>query len=165
MSDFNGPSRQYPYENYKSGVYQGESPIYKFGPKSSEYPNLALPYNLFDEHGEIIPNGYYMVVLSSDMKFLELYQSNELKARVKVVKLVEKMFTKEELDEEAEITNRLAKFKNKKLKKYQKAKEDLEAFEQREAANSYATIEDSGEGYYIIKYNCFGKQATAIVQK
>jgi hypothetical protein len=100
------------------------------------------------------------------MKFLDLYQSNIKKARVKVVKLVEKMYTQEELNEETEIIGRLQTAKmNKKLKKARQAEEDLIAFKERVASNTYATIEDSGKGYYILKYNCNGKQATGIIQK
>lgn len=165
MTDFNGPSRHLPNPNYPAGVYDADKNVYKFGPESSEYPNLTLPCTLYDQYGDIIPDGYYMVVLSDDFKHLELYQSNILRARVKVVKLVEKMYTREELDEESEIIARMQKYKNKKLKKYRQAEEDLIGFKQRAAANSYATIEDSGKGYYILKYSCNGKRATGIIQK
>jgi len=165
MTDFNGIERHFPEPFYPSGLYDKEKPQYK-GPESTTYPNLTLPCKLYDEWGNVIPDGYYMVVLSEDMKYLELYQSNKIKARVKVVKLVEKMYTQEELNEEAEIIGRLqtAKMK-KKLKKYREAEEDLVAFKQRAAANTYAEIEDSGKGYYILKYNCDGKKATGIIQK
>ncbi len=166
MTDFNGPSRHFPTPFYNSGVYDGEKPEYKYGPESSAYPNLTLPYALYDEFGNKIPDGFYMVVLSNDMKFLELYQSNILKAKIKVIKLVEKMYTREELDEEDEIISRLRKAqREKKLKKQRKAEEDLQSFKERAAANSYAKIEDSEEGYYILKYSCYGKQATGIIQK
>ncbi len=165
MTDFNGISRHYPNPYYPAGIYDADKQIYKHGPESSEYPNLRLPCDLYDEYGEMIPDGFYMVALSEDMKSLELYQSNDLKARVKVIKLVEKMYTQEELDEESEIIARMQKYKNKKLKKYAQAEEDLIAFKQRAAANSYAVIEDSGKGYYILKYNHNGKKATGIIKK
>ena len=166
MTDFNGPSRHFPTPYYPSGLHDEEKPIYKFGPESSEYPNLKLPCDLYDEWGNVIPDGYYMVALSNDLKYLDLYQSNRLKAKVKVVRLVEKMYTQEELDEESEIIDRLQKAKLKKqLKKYRKAEEDLIAFKERVAANTYAEIEDSGKGYYILRYNCNGKKATGIIQK
>ena len=165
MTDFNGISRHYPNPFYPTGIYDADKPQYKYGPESSEYPNLRMPCNLYDQYGNMIPDGFYMVALSEDMKTLELYQSNDLKARVKVIKLVEKMYTQEELDEEGEIIARMQKYKNKKLKKYRQAEEDLVAFKQRAAANSYALIEDSGKGYYILKYNHNGKKATGIIQK
>ena len=166
MTDFNGINKHFPQPFYPSGVYDSDKPQYKHGPESSEYPNLTLPCKLYDEWGNVIQDGYYMVVLSQDMKFLELYQSNKLKARIKVIKLVEKMYTQEEIDEETEIIGRLqtAKMK-KKLKKIREAEEDLIAFKERSAANSYAEIEDSGKGYYILKYNYNGKKATGIIQK
>lgn len=165
MSDFNGPSRQFPNKLYPSGVHDEDKNVYKYGPESSEYPNLTLPCNLYDETGNTIQQGYYMAVLSDDKKFINLYQSNNLKARVKVIKLIEKMYTQEELDEEREIKHRMYKYKDKKLKKYRKAEEDLEAFFQRREAENYAEIEDSKKGYYILKYNHNGKHATGIIQK
>ena len=166
MTDFNGPSRHFPTPYYQSGVYTGENPVYKYGPESSEYPTLRTPYALYDEWNNVIPDGFYMVVLSDDLKYLDLYQSNKLKAKVKVVKLVEKMYTQEELDEESEIIDRLQKAtRDKKLKKQRKAEEDLQAFKERAATNSYAKIEDSGKGYYILRYSHNGKKATGIIQK
>ena len=166
MTDFNGPKRHYPNPFYPAGIYEEDNQVYKHGPDSSKYPNLTLPCALYDEYGNAIPDGYYMIVLSDDMKHLDFYQSNTLKARVKVVKLVEKMYTQEELDEEAEIIDRLQKAKQKKkLEKYQKAEEDLIAFKERTAANSSAEIKDSGKGYYILTYDCNGKHATGIIQK
>ena len=166
MSDFNGISRQYPAKQSESGLSDAQKPIYKYGPESSEYPTLTLPCEIYDERGNTIPDGFYMVVLSNDFKYLDLYQSNRLKAKVKVVKYSDRMYTHEELDEEAAIIDRLQKAQmNKKLKKYKKAEEDLIAFKEKRAANSYAEIEDSGKGYYILRYNHNGKKATGIIQK
>ena len=166
MVDFNGPKRHYPNAFYPAGVYDEDKTEYKYGPESTEYPNLTLPCSLYDGKGNVIPDGFYMVVLSEDMRYLELYQTNILKARVKVVKLVEKMYTKEELNEETEIIGRMqtAKMK-KKLEKFRKAEEDLTAFKQRTSANSKAEIFDSGKGYYILKYRHNGKSAEGIIQK
>ncbi len=166
MTDFNGPERHYPNPFYPAGVYEEDNPKYKYGPETTEYPNLTLPCKLYDEWGNAIDDGYYMVALSRDMKYLELYQSNRLKARVKVIKLVEKMYTDEELSEESAIIARMQEAKTKKkLKKYREAEEDLIAFKERSAANTYADIEDSGRGYYILKYNCNGKKATGVIMK
>ncbi len=166
MTDFNGPKRHFPEPFYPSGLFDNQKPTYKYGPKSSEYPNLTLPCTLHDDNGNSISDGYYMVVLSNNMKYLDLYQSNTLKARVKVIKLVEKMYTQEELREESEIIGRMERAKlNKKLQKYREAEEDLLAFKDRVKANSYAEIFDSGKGYYILNYNFNGKKATGIIQK
>lgn len=166
MTDFNGPKRHFPSPFYPTGVYESDKPEYKYGPESSEYPNLTLPCNLYDNLGNEIPYGHYMVVLSFDKKYLELYQSNKLVARIRVIKLVEKMYTQEELEEENEIIGRMRSAQeNKKLEKYRKAEEDLVAFKERAAANSYAEIFDSKQGYYILEYKHNGKTATAIIQK
>lgn len=166
MTDFNGPSRHFPNPYYTSGLYDEDNPKYNYGPDSSEYPTLTLPAELSDNMGNKIQDGYYMVVLSQNMKYLNLYQSNVLKARIKVIKLVEKMYNTEEANEEAEIRGRMIKAKeDKKLKKYRKAQEDLEAFKQRTQAESKAEILESGKGYYILNYSHNGKTATGIIQK
>ena len=165
MTDFNGIDRHFPQPFYPAGVYDEDKAIRK-GPESTTFPNLTLPCELTDEFGNSIPEGYYMVALSMDMKYLELYQSNRIRARVKVIKLIEQMYTKEELEEENEIIGRLKTAQEKKkLKKMRKAEEDLIAFKEKTAADTYAEIEDSGKGYYIIRYKCNGKKATGIIQK
>ena len=166
MTDFNGISRHYPYPYYPAGIYDEDKMQYKQGPASTEYPNLTLPNNLYDKYGNVIPAGFYMVAISEDLKYLNLYQSNELKARVKIVKLVEEMRTNEELTEESELLGKIKLYEEKhKLKKYRKAQEDYKAFLEREAAKNYVNIEDSGKGYYILTYNCYGKKAKGIIQK
>lgn len=166
MTDFNGPSRHYPTPYYPTGLYDEDNTIYKYGPDSSEYPTLTLPCKLSDSEGNTIPDGYYMIVLSPTLKYLEFYQSNILKARVKVIKVVEKMYNQDEVNEELEIRTRMENAKNnKKLKKYHKAEEDLKAYKERTAAESKAEILDSGKGYYILNYSHRGKQAKGIIQK
>ena len=166
MTDFNGIKRHFPNPQYPSGINEEQKPRYNWGPESSPYPTLTLPCNLYDEWGNEIQHGYYMVALSNDLKYLELYQSNKIKARVRVIKLVEQMYTQEELNEETEIIGRLRKAQEKKkIRKIKQAEEDLIAFKQRNAAKHYAEIEDSGKGYYTLKYNYNGKRATGIIQK
>ncbi len=166
MTDFNGIDRHFPQPQYPAGVYEPDKTKYSFGPDSTTFPNLTLPCSISDEYGNSIPEGYYMAVLSPDMKYINLYQSNKIKARAKVIKLVEQMYTQEELDEETEIIGRLEKAKMKKnLKKIRLAEEELMAFKEKTAADTYAEILDSGKGYFIIHYKCNGKIATAIIQK
>ena len=166
MTDFNGISRHYPKPFYPAGIYDEDKMQYKYGEKSTEYPNLTLPENLYDQFGDVIPAGYYMIAISDDRNYLNFYQSNELKAKVKIVKLVEEMRTQEELNEEADLINKIKTYELKqKLKKLRKAQEEYEAFLEREAAKNYAKIEDSGKGYYILTYNCYGKKAIGFIQK
>ncbi len=166
MTDFNGIDRHYPYPFYPAGIYEEDKTKYKSGPASSEYPNLTLSENLTDKYGNILPAGFYMVVISDDLKYLNLYQSNELKARVKIIKLVEEMKTDEELNEEAELIGKIKTYElKKKLKKLRKAQEDYQAFLESEAAKNYASLKDSGKGYYILNYFCYGKKAEGVIQK
>lgn len=166
MTDFNGPLRHFPNEFYPSGVYDGEKREYKYGPESVKYPTLILPCELQDSHGNSIPDGYYTATVSPERKYIHLYQGIDLKARIKIIKLTEKMYTDEERFEEESIRTKMEDAKNrKKLKKYREAEEELIAFKQRVNANSYAEIKDSGNGYYIIIYNMQGIKAEGIVYK
>lgn len=166
MTDFNGIERHFPTPYYPAGVYDEDKPIYKDKVEDSKYPTLTLPCDLYDMDGNIIPNGFYMVALSLNKKYLNLYQSNELKARIKIIKLVETMYSQDEINEEMEIKGRIQWAKeHKKLKKLRKAEEDLEAFNQKKAAESNVEIFDSGKNYYILKYNHNGKKATGVILK
>lgn len=166
MTDFNGIDRHFPNPFYPAGVYDSDKMQYKYGPKSTEYPIIKLPESIYDKAGNEILPGYYMVKLSDERTHLNLYQSNELKARVKVVKLVEEMPTQEELLEEEKLKGEIKKYEEKqKLKKLRKAQEDYKAFLESEAAKNYANIVDTGKGYYVVNYNCYGKKATGIIQK
>lgn len=166
MTDFNGIDRQYPNGLYPAGIYDGEKAQNKYGPSSTEYPNITLAENIYDDKGDYIPAGYYMVVLSDNHDYLNLFQANELKARVKVVKLVEEMKTQEELNEELELIGTIKLYEEKKkLKKLRKAKEAYEAFIESEVAKNYARIEDTGKGYYSLEYLCNGKKALGIIEK
>ena len=166
MTDFNGIDRHFPYPFYPAGVYDEDKTQYKYGPPSNDYPILILSENIYDKYGNSLPPGYYMVVLSFDNNFLELYQSDELKAKVKVLKLVEDMQTQDELNKEAELKGNIKKYEaEKKLKKLRLAQEEYKAFLDSEAAKNHADIVDSGKGYYIINYFCYGKNAQGIIQK
>ena len=166
MTDFNGIDRYIPDSFYPAGVYDSDKRQYKYGPNSIEYPVLKLPKSIYDKAGNEISPGYYMVRLSDERTHLNLYQSNKLKARVKVIKLVEEMRTQEELQEEENLKGAIKKYEEKQnLKKLRKAQEDYKAFLESEAAKNYANIVDSGKGYYVVNYNCYGKKATGIIQK
>ena len=165
MTDFNGIKRHYPKAFYPAGIYDKDKTQYKYGEASSKYPDLTLPCSLYDEFGNSLPSGFYMTVLSKDGAYLNLYQSNELKARVKTVKYTADENYQKILEEEAEIIKRLEKAKEKKkLKKQRKIEEELEAFRQTEAAKNYAYIEDTGMGYYVLKYSFQGQKAEGIIQ-
>ena len=166
MTDFNGINRHYPYPSYPSGVYDSDKNIYKYGPNSFDYPILALGENIYDNQGNYISAGFYSVVLSDDKKFLNLYQNNELKARVKVIKLVEEMRTQDELNQEAELIGKIKTYEfKKKLKKLKQAQEEYQAFLDTQSAKNFAKIEYSTDGYFVLSYSYWGKNATGIIKK
>ena len=166
MTDFNGIYRYKTGTEYPAGIEDKDKSIYKNGAPSSEYPNLTLAQDICSSSGNCLKTGFYTAVLSYGRGFIDLYQSGELKARVKVLKYTEKMLSQSDLNKEAEIKKKIEKFKSKnRYKKQQQAEEELAALKETEAADTYAVLEDSQEGYYILKYNCFGHKAEGIIQK
>ena len=166
MTDFNGINRHFPNPVYPSGVYDSEKQQYKYGAESIEYPNLTLSEKLYDKYGNEIPAGFYTIVISPDKTALGFYQQGILKARAKVFKTEEDMNFIYEKDKEKEILDRLEKAREKKkLKKQREIEEELKAFKETHAAKTYAELEDSQNGYYLLKYSHAGIYAEAVMQK
>lgn len=133
----------------RSGINDLDKPKYRYALDKSAYPTLLNPY--FLKNGEtILDPGYYEVALSENYKFLYLIQSKDLKAIIPAfnVKLVEKS-DKDFLRDKQEYEKQQKQIKKKKKGKKQTAQlNEIVA-----QLNMKATIEDSKEGYYILKYN------------
>lgn len=143
-----------PFPDDKSGLMPWHNPVYDFGYKQSPYPTLILSYTLYDEDRDYIPPGYYELALSNDKKFLLLSESKILKAKIPVVKLVEDekalKASKEKMDElNANLQTYTIKNKRKKIKE---VKLEIQEHTKRIQLSTKAEIEDTKQGYYIIKY-------------
>ncbi len=162
----NTPDKLFERPTYPSGIVEGKKTIYQYSYPSNQYPILLLPQPLFDEGGDSIKDGYYIVALSDDNKYLLLIQSNELKAKIPVLKYEELKPNQEEIEEEAAIKARLQKAQEKrKLKKYRAAEDDLKNFKTRLYSKMSVDIYDSGQGYYLVKYWRREKKALGVIAK
>lgn len=149
----NSPESILPYPSCPSGVIPEQKTIYTHGYQPSQYPILIIPNRIYDNEGNSIADGYYTVALSDDKKFLLLIQSSRLKAKLPVYSLVEEQLTREEVEEENALKQKMeeARLKNKK-KKYEEYKLELKKFYDRKQAKMSAEIRDSGKGHYIVIY-------------
>lgn len=156
----------FPNPSYPSGVYDYQDPVYDFPYAERDYPIALLADPIYDNDGDHLPVGYYLIALSKDQKFLLLIQSNAVKAKVPVATLTKIEPNKQELAERAAIQQDLeeARLKNK-LKKFKQYNEELENFDKKILRRISATIEDTGQGYYIVKYNRFDYKATGYIKK
>lgn len=155
-----------PHLSCPSGTYTEQSTLYTHGYENSKYPVLALAEPIFDNASNSISDGYYVVILSQDKKFLLLFQSSYLKAKIPVFKYEHSTFTQEEKDEEKSIQDDIDYYTQKgKYKKLAEAKDQMRKFKLRQEAKTYADIYDSKQGYYILKYLQGEDYAEAIIAK
>lgn len=155
------------YKPYRSGEEEQHKPIYEYAYPESDYPVIRIPFPIFDNDKNYLPDGFYIIAISQDRKSLLLIQSSVLKAKVPIIKLVEKMRTDEELAERSEIVEKYEKYMSRgnqrKAKKYEK---DLETFTKREKARMKASIEyDASLAAYVIKYEDAFRSAIGTVKR
>lgn len=163
---FNSPEYIFDNPTYPSGLYSEQNTIFTYGYKERDYPLLTLPQPIYDNSGNFISDGYYIVALSDDKKFLYIIQGNILKAKIPVAKYEELAPNQEDIDDEKEIKNNLEKARNKNNRKKIKIfEQELEKFNRRILNKMTATLEDSGEGYYILKYSRLTQKAWAFIAK
>ena len=166
-SDWNDVKRQYNRPQYPAGIYDWDKPENLFSPPASKFPTLILPYDIEDNDGNVLPNGFYMLALSNSRTKLYFVQSNKIIAEIPVVKLVEKMQTKEEVEKEEHLKAKIIKMqeKNKRKEKIMEVQEELEALRNSRLFSAKAEIKDSGKGYYDVKYEEGIFRAYGIIKK
>ena len=157
----NNPDDILPYPTYNSGLLDKDKGHIKFGYPSTSYPILNMPYILEDFDGNILPPGHYQIVLSPDRKTFYFVESNQIKASIPVVKIVEKMVSQEEERKRIEEKEKLEKkYKNNRRKK------PLDQTERKHQASMEATINSSSDSeYYILNYKNGNIKATGYIKK
>ena len=132
----------------------------RFGYPSVSYPILNMPYILEDFEGNTLPPGHYQIVLSPDRRTLYFVESNQIKASVPVVKLIEKMVSQEEEKKRIEEQEKIAKkYKNNPRKR------PLDQTERKKQASMEASIDNSQPEYYILNYKNGNIKATGYIFK
>lgn len=149
---------------YKSGLIDDEKSIYTHGYTGSKHPTLALPYNLTDNEGNSIPAGFYEIVLSENKKFLLFIESNKLKAKIPVFKLIENK-TIEDKELEPENIKKVNKKDAKRKAKAKPVRKPSNYFELRERMLISAKIVDTKHPYYIVEYSDASNKAYAYIAK
>lgn len=156
----NNPDDILPYPTYKSGLLDTEKGYVRFGYPSVSYPILNMPYILEDFEGNTLPPGHYQIVLSPDRRTLYFVESNQIKASVPVVKLIEKMVSQEEEKKRIEEQEKIAKkYKNNPRKR------PLDQTERKKQASMEASIDNSQPEYYILNYKNGNIKATGYIFK
>lgn len=156
----NNPDDILPYPTYKSGLLDTDKGYVRFGYPSVSYPILNMPYILEDFEGNTLPPGHYQIVLSPDRRTLYFVESNQIKASVPVVKLIEKMVSQEEEKKRIEEQEKFAKkYKNNPRKR------PLDQTERKKQASMEASIDNSQPEYYILNYKNGNIKATGYIFK
>ena len=156
----NNPDDILPYPTYKSGLLDTDKGYVRFGYRSVSYPILNMPYILEDFEGNTLPPGHYQIVLSPDRRTLYFVESNQIKASVPVVKLIEKMVSQEEEKKRIEEQEKIAKkYKNNPRKR------PLDQTERKKQASMEASIDNSQPEYYILNYKNGNIKATGYIFK
>ncbi|CDC20654.1 MAG: hypothetical protein V8R83_08550 [Candidatus Gastranaerophilaceae bacterium] len=156
----NNPDDILPYPTYKSGLLDTDKGYVRFGYPSVSYPILNMPYILEDFEGNTLPPGHYQIVLSPDRRTLYFVESNQIKASVPVVKLIEKMVSQEEEKKRIEEQEKIAKkYKNNPRKR------PLDQTERKKQASMEASIDNSQPEYYILNYKNGNIKATGYIFK
>lgn len=156
----NNPDDIMPYRTEKSGILEFESAKVYYGYPSTKFPLVNIPYQLYDYDNNSLPPGFYQVVLAPNRKTLHLVQSNQIKASIPVSHIVEEAVNEDEEREKQ-------KKKEKLEKKYKKRprKKPLDTTYLEEQADMEASIVDSRDNYYILKYKNGRIQATGYIHK
>ena len=156
----NNPDDILPYPTYKSGLLDTDKGYVRFGYPSVSYPILNMPYILEDFEGNTLPPGHYQIVLSTDRRTLYFVESNQIKASVPVVKLIEKMVSQEEEKKRIEEQEKIAKkYKNNPRTR------PLDQTERKKQASMEASIDNSQPEYYILNYKNGNIKATGYIFK
>ena len=156
----NNPDDILPYPTYKSGLLDTDKGYVRFGYPSVSYPILNMPYILEDFECNTLPPGHYQIVLSPDRRTLYFVESNQIKASVPVVKLIEKMVSQEEEKKRIEEQEKIAKkYKNNPRKR------PLDQTERKKQASMEASIDNSQPEYYILNYKNGNIKATGYIFK
>lgn len=138
---------------YNAGIKDNDKGYVKYGPKSSDQPNLMIIDPIEDNDGNIIMPGYYQLLLSYDRTMLILAQSEKIIALIPVFKLEEDK-KKEELKQPMDNKSQ-KQFDKKKAKEEKKNKKLIQSGKMMDVPQIYnkASIEYDDKGqYYLIKY-------------
>ena len=74
-----------PYPQYKAGTRPDQQGIYEDKKDPSSNPILILEFDILNEHGYGLKNGFYELAVDSEYKFLMFVQAGNIMAKIPVV--------------------------------------------------------------------------------
>ena len=136
--------------------------LYRYAKPTTPSPILKNPYHLTDADHNILAPGIYEVRLSEDKTYFTLEQSNKILMIVPVASLEE---IKEPPLSPKEEKKKQKQEKKKKKKKYteKQIREQRMMEEQKLQARLRASIHDSKNGYFVLKYKDAKYKATGYI--
>lgn len=138
---------------YSSGLRDADKGYVKYGPKSTDQPNLLINDAIYDNDQNIIMPGYYELSLSPDRQMLTLSQGRDIFAVIPVFKIEEDR-SQEQMAQPKDKKS-LKKFNKEQKKKDKKTKKLIKEGKIPEEPQIYtnAAIQyDVSGDYYLIKY-------------
>lgn len=75
-----------PYKQYPGGAKDAHNPVYQIPMDSSSNPILILEFDILNEYGFGLKRGHYEIATDPDYTVLMFIQSNEIKAKIPVIK-------------------------------------------------------------------------------
>lgn len=138
---------------YSAGIKDADKAFVKYGPPSTDQPNLIINEAIRDDGGNTIMPGFYELILSPTREMLSLSQAGTVVATFPVFKYEEDK-SQEELAQPMDNKSQ-KKFNKEQKKKDKKTKKLIKQGKMPEEPPIYtnATIKYDVEGdYYLIKY-------------
>lgn len=138
---------------YNAGIKDNDKGFIKYGPKSTDQPNLMIVDPISDDDGNMIMPGYYELLLSKDRQTLLLSQQQKIVAIIPVFKVEEdksKLQAIQPIDYKSQ--RKFNKEQKAQAKKNKKLIKDGEISEIPPIYNNASIQYDEKGDYYLIQY-------------
>lgn len=140
-----------PYPTYPSGLKDSDNAIYRYAHETSKYPVLILVDALWDSEGNMIPPGYYTLVLSDDRDMFVIAQGEKVLATFPVFKYEEDKVKVEQLRDKKYQKEQKKQAKQQAKIDAKRAKEGIPPEEKEIYMKAGIEYQKDGD-YYLIKY-------------
>lgn len=138
---------------YNAGIKDADKGFVKYGPPSTDQPNLLIKDAIGDDDGNMIMPGFYELMLSSDRQNLILSQSQNIVAIIPVFKLEEdksKLQAAQPMDDKEQ--KKFDRDQKNENKKKQKALKLGEILTEPQVYNKASIEYEENGAYYLIEY-------------
>lgn len=140
-----------PYPMYPSGLKDSDNAVFRYSRPSSDYPVLILPDAIFDSENNMIPPGYYSLILSDERNFLVITQGDKIVATMPVFKVEEDKLEFEKLRDKKYQKQKAKEEKRQAKIDAKQAKSGIPPTEKEVYMKADVEFHKDGD-YYLIKY-------------